>query len=55
LVFLLKFSVARDGEYERSRDDSENSTTDIYVSDHNQFIDLNATEHVTPRVRQPSG
>ncbi len=35
-------------------DDSEDSTSDTYVFDHTQFIDLNATEHVTPSMRQPS-
>ena len=35
-------------------DDSEDSTSDIYVFDYTQFIDPNATEHVTPSMRQPS-
>ena len=54
LAFLLKFSVARGGEDERGRDDSEDSTRDIHVFGHTQLIDLNAIEHVTPSMRQPS-
>ena len=46
--------MARGGEDERGRDDSEDSTRDIHVFGHTQLIDLNAIEHVTPSMRQPS-
>ena len=42
-----------DGDFD-GIDDSEDSTSDIYVFDYTQFIDSNATEHVTPSMRQPS-
>jgi hypothetical protein len=35
-------------------DDSEDSTSDIYDFDYTKFIDPNATEHVTPSMRQAS-
>jgi len=42
-----------DGDFD-GIDDSEDSTSDIYLFDYTQFIDPNATEHVTPSMRQPS-
>ena len=33
-------------------DDSEDTTSDRYIFDHNQFIVPNAVEHVTPSMQQ---
>ena len=51
--FQLSLRKNSDADFD-GIDDLEDSTSDTYVFDHTQFIDLNATEHVTTSMRQHS-